>query len=218
MERPTYSTEKSMSAGDNQFKSRSGHSFFEDVQGLFTGTLLVALAVLLFKTAALLTGGTTGLAFLIHYPSGWRIGVILFVINLPFYIFGYKALGRSFTLKTFASVGLLSFYIEALPRWIHIQDIHPVFASIMGGLLAGTGILILIRHGASLGGVTIMAIYLQKVRHWRAGMVQMALDVAILLLGLWVLSPSKVLLSILGAFALNMVIAVNHRTGRYFTV
>jgi uncharacterized membrane-anchored protein YitT (DUF2179 family) len=207
-----------VSPSDKQFRSRSGHSFFEDVQGLLTGTLLVALAVLFFKTAALLTGGTTGLAFLIHYPSGWRIGAILFVINLPFYIFGYKALGRAFTIKTFVSVGLLSFYIEALPRWIHIQDIQPVFAAIMGGLLAGTGILILIRHGASLGGVSIMAIYLQKARQWRAGMVQMAFDVAILLLGLWVLSPSKVLLSVLGAFALNMVIAINHRTGRYFTV
>ncbi len=207
-----------MTDKDNPLKSPSRHSFFEDVQGLLTGTLLVALAVLFFKTSALLTGGTTGLAFLLHYPSGWPIGAILFVINLPFYIFGYKALGRTFTLKTFVAVGLLSFYIEALPRWIQIQDIHPVFATVMGGLLAGTGILILIRHGASLGGVSIMAIYFQKTRHWRAGMVQMAVDVAILLLGLWVLSPSKVLLSILGAVALNLVIAINHRTGRYFTV
>ncbi|MGV0960630.1 MAG: YitT family protein [Limnohabitans sp.] len=207
-----------MNPAENQFKSRSGHSFLEDVQGLFTGTLLVALAVLFFKTASLLTGGTTGLAFLIHYPFGWPIGAILFVINLPFYVFGYQAMGRMFTVKTFASVGLLSFYIEVLPRWIQIQGIDPVFAAIMGGLLAGTGILILIRHGASLGGVSIMAIYLQKVRHWRAGIVQMGVDVAILLLGLWVLSPTQVMLSVLGAFALNMVIAINHRAGRYFTV
>jgi uncharacterized membrane-anchored protein YitT (DUF2179 family) len=206
-----------MNLAKNQRQSRSGHSFWEDVQGLLTGTLLVALAVLFFKTASLLTGGTTGLAFLIHYTSGWPIGAILFAINLPFYIFGYKAIGWLFTLKTFASVGLLSFYIEVLPHWIQIQSIHPIFAAIMGGLLAGTGILILIRHGASLGGVSIMAIYLQKVRNWRAGMVQMAVDVAILLLGLWVLSPVQVMLSIWGAFALNMVIAINHRTGRYFT-
>jgi uncharacterized membrane-anchored protein YitT (DUF2179 family) len=205
-----------MNPPESQFKSRSGHSFLEDVQGLFTGTLLVALAVLFFKTASLLTGGTTGLAFLIHYPTGWPIGAILFVINLPFYVFGYQAMGRMFTVKTFASVGLLSFYIEVLPRWIQIQGIHPVFAAIMGGLLAGTGILI--RHGASLGGVSIMAIYLQKIRHWRAGIVQMGVDVAILLLGLWVLSPTQVMLSVLGAFALNMVIAINHRAGRYFTV
>jgi len=33
-------------------------------------------------------------------------------------------------------------------------------APLMAGLLVGTGILILIRHGASLGGVTIMAVHL----------------------------------------------------------
>ena len=71
-----------MTDKDNPLKSPSRHSFFEDVQGLFTGTLLVALAVLFFKTSALLTGGTTGLAFLLHYPSGWPIGAILFVLVL----------------------------------------------------------------------------------------------------------------------------------------
>jgi len=203
---------------DSQFKPQSRHSFGEDVQGLLTGTLLVALGVLFFKVTALLTGGTTGLAFLIHYPTGWRIGAVLFVINLPFYVFGYRVMGRAFTIKTFVAVGLLSLYIELLPRWIEIGHIEPVFAAIMGGLLAGTGILILIRHGASLGGVSIMAIYLQKTRQWRAGWVQMGFDGVILLLGLWVLSPSQLLLSVLGAAALNAVIAINHRTGRYFTV
>jgi uncharacterized membrane-anchored protein YitT (DUF2179 family) len=178
----------------------------------------VALAVLFFQATGLLTGGTTGLAFLIHYGSGWQIGGILFVINLPFYIFGYKAMGPTFTVKTFVAVGLLSAYVEMLPRWLEIQNVQPLFGAIIGGLLAGTGILILIRHGASLGGVTIMAIYLQKARHWRAGLVQMALDASILVCGIWLLQPGKVALSIVGAVALNMVIAVNHRTGRYFTV
>ena len=207
-----------MPASGEPAPTPSRHSFFEDVQGLLTGTLFVALAVLFFKNTGLLTGGTTGLAFLIHYWSGWQIGAILFIINLPFYIFGYKAMGRTFTLKTFVAVGLLSGYVELLPLWLEIQNVQPLFGAIIGGLLAGTGILILIRHGASLGGVTIMAIYLQKVRHWRAGLVQMALDASILVWGVWLLEPSKVVLSIVGALALNMVIAVNHRTGRYFTV
>jgi uncharacterized membrane-anchored protein YitT (DUF2179 family) len=191
---------------------------FEDVQGLLTGTLLVALAVFFFKSAGLLTGGTAGLAFLLHYLMGWKYGAVLFVINLPFYVFGYRAMGRVFTLKTFAAVGLLSAFVELLPLWMNLDEVNPLFATVMGGLLAGTGILILIRHGASLGGMTIMAIYLQRTRQWRAGWVQMATDVGILIGGLWVLSPDKLLLSVLGAVVLNMVIAVNHRQGRYFAV
>jgi uncharacterized membrane-anchored protein YitT (DUF2179 family) len=93
-----------------------------------------------------------------------------------------------------------------------------VFAAVMAGLLAGTGILILIRHGASLGGVTITAVYLQKTRGWRAGHVQMAADILILVAAFATTDPRKALLSLLGAVAVNLVIGVNHRSDRYYGV
>jgi uncharacterized membrane-anchored protein YitT (DUF2179 family) len=170
----------------------------------------------MFREAALFTGGTTGIAFLVHYLAKAPLGAALFAINLPFYVFGWQKLGRQFTLKTFAAVGLLSIYVELLPRWIAFSHLDPVFAAVMAGLLVGTGILILIRHGASLGGVTIMAVYLQKARGWRAGHVQMAVDATILIAAFALTDASKALLSLLGAFALNLVIAVNHRAGRYY--
>ncbi len=192
------------------------HSALEDIQGLLTGALFVALGVCMFREAALFTGGTTGIAFLVHYLLGTSLGGVLFVINLPFYAFGWKKLGHLFTIKTFAAVGLLSLYVELLPRWITFAHLDPVFAALMAGLLIGTGILILIRHGASLGGVTIMAVYLQKTRGWRAGHVQMAIDAIILLIAFALTDAHKALLSLLGAFALNLVIAVNHRADRYY--
>ena len=190
----------------------------EDLQALLIGCLLVALGVCLFREAGLFTGGTTGVAFLVHYLWGYPLGAVLFVINLPFYVFGWRRLGRIFTFKTFAAVGLLSAYVELLPRWVGFEHLNPVFAAVMAGLLAGTGILILIRHGASLGGVTIVAIYCQKTRGWRAGHVQMAFDVLILLAALAATDVHKALLSLLGAVALNVVIGVNHRTDRYYGV
>lgn len=192
------------------------HTLFEDAQGLVTGCLLVALAVTMFREAGLVTGGTTGVSVLVHYVSGWPLGVVLFIINLPFYVFGWKALGPVFTVKTFASVGLLSLFVEWLPSLLGFSFLHPAFAAVMAGLLGGCGILALIRHGASLGGIGIMAIYLQKQRGWRAGTVQMVFDSLILLAAFAVVEPWKALLSLLGAAALNMVIGVNHRSDRYF--
>ena len=192
------------------------HSTLEDIQGLLTGALFVALGVCMFREAALFTGGTTGVAFLVHYLAGLPLGAVLFVINLPFYVFGWHRLGHAFTFKTFAAVGLLSVYVELLPQWLGFSYLNPVFAAIMAGLLVGTGILILIRHGASLGGVTIMAVYLQKTRGWRAGHVQMAIDACILMTAFALTDAHKALLSLLGAFALNLVIAVNHRADRYY--
>ncbi|MBS0511551.1 MAG: YitT family protein [Proteobacteria bacterium] len=194
------------------------HSLIEDVQGVLIGSLFVGLAVVMFRDAALLTGGTTGLAFLLHYSAGWPLGALLFILNLPFYVFGLKAIGTRFTVKTFCAVGILSLYTELLPRLVTFARLDPVFAAIMAGLLAGTGILILIRHGASLGGIGVLAIYLQKTRGWRAGTVQMVADSGILGAAFAVVAPDKVVLSVLGAFALNLVIMINHRPDRYFGV
>ena len=194
----------------------SDHSLFEDIQALVSGTLLFAFAIVLFRQAGLLTGGTAGLAFLGHYASDISFGLLYFLINIPFYIFGLLALGTAFTLKTFAAVALLSLYSEALPRWIHIERIDPVFAAIIGGLLAGAGLLMLVRHRASLGGLGVMAIYLQKKRGWSAGTLQMIADGFIVCGALAIVDPLRVGLSVLGALVLNMVLAINHRPGRYF--
>lgn len=192
------------------------HHYLEDAQALLSGTLLFALAILFLRQAGLLTGGTAGITFLAHYASGVPFGTLYFLINIPFYLFGLKAMGKAFTLKTFCAVGLLSLYSELLPRWIVIEHIDPRFAAVIGGLLAGAGLLMLIRHQASLGGLGVLAIYLQKEKGWRAGNVQMLADGFIVLGALFIVDIEKVALSILGAFVLNLVLTVNHRPGRYF--
>ena len=111
---------------------------------------------------------------------------------------------------------MLSLFSELLPHWIHIDSINPVFAAILGGLLAGAGLLMLIRHQASLGGIGVLAIYLQKKRGWRTGNLQMIADTLIVCGALFVVDLERVALSMLGALVLNMVLAINHRPGRYF--
>ena len=193
----------------------TAHSLFEDAQSLLVAPLIAAFALLLFKQGGLLTGGTVGIAFLIHYASEWPLGAVLFVINLPFYALAVRAMGRDFTVKTFVSVSLLALYTELLPQWIALQSVDRLFAAIMGGFLAGIAILMLIRHRASLGGLGILVVHLQNTRGWRAGKVQMAADCLILVAAVFVRDPLSVALSIVGAVALNLVIAVNHKAGRY---
>ncbi len=191
------------------------HSYLEDVQAIFSATLVISLGILLFKTAGLLTGGTTGLALLLHYATGWRFGAWLFVVNLPFYVLAWYKIGRRFTLKTFAAVALLSLWAELLPNWLVLSKLNPLFASVLAGLLVGIGLLMLFRHQASLGGVGILALYLQKSRGWRAGYVQLLVDLFIVLAAFFVATPTQVALSVLGAVVMNMLLATNHRPGRY---
>lgn len=199
-------------------QSAGRHSLFEDAQALLVAPLFVAFAVLLFQHAGLLTGGTVGIAFLVHYLSGWPIAPLLFIINLPFYYLAVRAMGWSYAIKTFIAVSLLTLYTGLLPSLISLQYLDRPFAAIMGGFLAGVGLLILIRHKASLGGLGILVIHLQNTRGWRAGQLQMGADLLILAAAAFIRDPLSVALSILGAVALNLVIAVNHKSGRYMGI
>jgi uncharacterized membrane-anchored protein YitT (DUF2179 family) len=196
----------------------SRHGLLDDMQALVTGTLFVALALVLFRQAGLVTGGTAGLAFTVHYALGWPFGLAFFVINVPFYLLAWRRMGPAFTIKTFAAVGLLSLLAEAVPGWVVLQSVQPLFAALGGGLLMGAGLLILFRHRASLGGLNVLVLWLQDTRGWRAGKVQMALDGLILLAAAPWVGWAALVLSVLAAVALNLALAVNHKPGRYAAV
>ena len=191
------------------------HTRSEDALALCIGVLLISVGVAFYSSAGLLTGGTAGLAFLIHYATGITFGKAFFVLNLPFYWLALHKMGRAFTLKTFIAVGLLSALTELQSHFLQFATLQPLYAAVTGGIITGTGFLVLFRHRSSLGGVGIVALYLQDRYGWRAGKVQMAVDCCIVLLALWTVEPLRVAYSIAGAVALNLVLAINHKPGRY---
>lgn len=187
----------------------------DDVQGFVIAALTCSLGVVMYSFCSLLTGGTAGLAFLLHYLSGLPFGLIFFVINVPFYWFGWRRMGGVFTLKTFVAVTMVSILVDLMPHMLRFDVIQPLYATVAGGVLMGASILMFIRHRASLGGISIMAVWLQQVRGIRAGKVQMVSDLLILGGAFFVLPLDRALLSILGAVVFGMVLAINHRPGRY---
>ena len=109
------------------------HRPYEDVQALVTGTLFVALGIVMFQQAGLFTGGTAGIAFLIHYATGLEFSVVFFLVNLPFYAFAWWRMGATFTIKTFVAVALLSLFAHFLPRGLTVGYVFPPLAAILGG-------------------------------------------------------------------------------------
>lgn len=194
------------------------HSWYEDILALLIGTLFVSFGISMFNQAGLLTGGTAGLAFLLHYATKVSFGTAFFVINLPFYILAFKRMGLRFTFKTFCAVALVSVFSGLHPQFVQFSSLTPFYIALIGGFLMGTGFIVLFRHQASLGGVNILSLYLQDKYGIRAGKLQMAVDVAIVLASLLVVNLTALLASMLGAVALNLVIMLNHRPGRYMAV
>jgi len=138
------------------------HTPIEDAQGIFYGAGMAAFAIVMLTQLGFVTGQTAGLAILISYATGWGFGPVFFAVNLPFYWLGYRRMGWRFTLKTFAAVGLVSLLSSYMPHWVSFAYLHPALGAVMIGFISGSALLALFRHGASLGGVGIVALYLQE--------------------------------------------------------
>ena len=195
--------------------NKLAHSWLEDALALLFSTLMISFGIILFRQAGALTGGTAGMAFLIHYAAHVPFSAAFFAINLPFYWLSVRRMGAQFTLKTFCAVALVSLFSELHGRFIHFDQLNPYYATLFGNVVVGIGFVVLFRHKASLGGVNILALYLQDKSGIRAGKFQMVVDACIVTASLFFVSLPMLATSIVGAVILNSIIAMNHRPGRY---
>lgn len=191
------------------------HTALEDIHALLIGSSFIAVGLTLLKAAGLVTGGVAGVALIVSYLSGWPVGVVFFVLNLPFYVLAQRTLGWTFTFKTLATNLLLAGLAWGMPHWLTVGGIDPIFSAVFGGTIIGMGILALARHRSSVGGVGVLALYLQERRGISAGKVQMAADCLVVAAAFFTISFDKLLLSIASAVALSAVIIANHKPGRY---
>lgn len=191
------------------------HTPLEDLQGVVSGTLMCALGLLFLRDAGLVTGQAAGAALVLSYATPASFGLWFAAISLPFYAFALWRIGWRFTLKSLAAVALFSVVVELAPQAVAVGPTHPVAAAAVGGLCSGFGLLALFRHGASLGGVGVVAVWVQDALGFRAGYVQALVDVAVFAAAAAVLDWPAVAASAFGAGLLNLVIAVNHRRDRY---
>lgn len=191
------------------------HTIFEDAQAFILGTAMCALGITFLTHLGLITGQTAGLAVLASYLTGWSFGAVFFVVNLPFWGLALLRMGLRFTVKSVIAVSLVSVMADTLPQVLVIERLSaPVGAALAGGC-TGLGLIVLFRHGASLGGVGVLALFLQDRLGFRAGWTQLIFDAFLFSVAVFVLDPLLVVWSLFGAVVVNLIIAVNHRRDRY---
>ncbi len=193
------------------------HTPLEDVVGLVTGMVLVSLGLFMLHAGGVVTGGTAGLALLVGYLTGLPYPVLFVIVNVPFFVLAVRRKGWSFTLRTVATivgVALLS-ALYALPGVLGGLELNPLFASIVGNLVVGVGVVVIFRHRSSLGGFNIAALVLQERTGFRAGYTLMILDGAVVIGSIFAVEPLLVLISALGVVIINVSLVLNHRPDRY---
>jgi uncharacterized membrane-anchored protein YitT (DUF2179 family) len=200
---------------ENEPHDRLAHSPLEDAQAFVLGSAMCALGVEFLRANGLVTGQTAGLAVLVSYVTAWSFGAVFFLVNLPFWVLAWVRMGPRFTLKSVAAVALLSLFSELLPAAVAFERVAPAAGAALAGGCIGLGLIVLFRHGASLGGVGVLALWLQDRTGFRAGWTQLLFDGALFAAAALVLDAGLVLWSLLGAVIVNLIIAVNHRKDRY---
>lgn len=192
-----------------------GHSLFEDVQAILTSALIAALGIYLLQSSHVVTGGSAGLTLLLSQKLNWTFSIAYPLISIPFMALALWRRGARFTIKSICTVLTLSIFNFFMPQLLDLSSIQNWFGAILGNLLLGVSMLIMFRHGTSLGGFNVLALIAQDKFKWKAGYVQMALDAAVVI-GFAATDFSwSAIWAILGVVTLNLVLATNHRPDRY---
>lgn len=200
---------------ENEPHKRLEHSLIEDTMAFVIGCAMCALSIQFLTFSGLITGQTAGLAVLLSYVTGLSFGQMFFLVNIPFYALAWFRMGPRFTIKTLVAVATLSVFTEFMPVLFTIGTVHPGLSAFLAGCTSGMGLLVLFRHGASLGGVGILALVLQERAGVQAGWVQLGFDVLLFCAALFVLPLDLVIYSLAGAVVVNVMVGVNHRKDRY---
>lgn len=132
---------------------------------VLVGNALYALTVTLFLLPTdLVTGGTTGIALTVNHFTGLSVSLFVFLFNVTMLVLGYLVLGKQFALTTLASTFLYPAFLELFDRLFgdYVLTGDLLLCTIFCGLGIGISLGIVIRSGASTGGMDIPPLILQK--------------------------------------------------------
>ena len=158
--------------------------FLRNSAAIVCGNALYSLSVAAFlEPAGLITGGATGIALAVGRLTGLSVSGFLLFFNLAMLAWGWLVLGRAFAFNTLASSILSPIFLALWEKLLAGRGLTDdiVLCTIFSGLGIGAALAIVIRAGASTGGMDIPPLVLQKWFHWPVSATMMVFDVAIVL-------------------------------------
>ncbi|ANB61416.1 YitT family protein [Anoxybacteroides amylolyticum] len=179
------------------------------------GALLNAIALNFFLIPAnVYTSGFAGIAQLTsklaadYTPYHLSTGMLLFLLNVPVAILGWKQVGKSFTVYSFLSVLFMSFFLEIIPVKKVADDI--LLNAVFGGVIGAIGVGWTLKWGASTGGLDIIALVLSRMKDRPVGTYFFTLNAVIILTAGYVYGWEKALYTLVTLYASTRVIDAIH--------
>ncbi|BBN99499.1 YitT family protein [Sporolactobacillus terrae] len=175
-----------MEAAENNIqlkKQHNGLKFYQYVLRAFliaVGVVFEAIALEAFLVPnKIIDGGVVGISIMMGHIFSLPIGIFLVIINLPFFIIGYKQMGKTFTITSACAVILLAFLTTVFSP-IHRFTNDLLLAAVFGGIIMGIGVGLVIRNGGSSDGTEILAVLFNQKTPFSVGEVVLFLNIFIL--------------------------------------
>lgn len=177
----------------------------------FLGGFIYSSAVTIFISPNQISpGGLTGISTALNYLLSFPTGITLFILNIPILIIGFIKFGGIFIFNTALATGMVSFSLTITDYLFPTFRTDKILAAVFGGILMGTGLSIVLRHGATTGGVDIIAKLINsKFRHLTVGRLLLMMDGVIIIFAAIVYrNVESVLYSVLSIYASSRVLDI----------
>lgn len=149
------------------------------------GAFICAIGINLFLVPhKFLTGGISGLSVLIAYLTPIKIGVLVFVFNIPIFVLAYRVIGRKFMLGSLWGTIAFALFLDLTAHFSTVYSpAQPLIAAVFGGALVGAGTGFAFRGNGSLGGTDIIAAIARSKWSTSIGKVSFLFNAAIVIAG-----------------------------------
>jgi uncharacterized membrane-anchored protein YitT (DUF2179 family) len=186
--------------------------FLRDYSLIVLGALVQAVGLRLFLVPAqLASGGVSGISQLINHFTGWPIGLMVFIGNIPLFLLGWRQLGgRRFALRTLVAVVTYSLCTDAL-LWLPFFPKHGltddlVLNSLYGAVMSGIGYGLVYRGQGTSGGSDILARILHRWRGISMTQSYLMTDAAVILSAGFVFGWQKALYAVITLYVSGLVV------------
>lgn len=149
-------------------------------------------------------GGVTGISLLVHHQFHFNLGLIIILFNLPLILISRYSVGKSFAVKMLAAVILTGICLELIPEYPLTED--KLLISIFGGVFLGIGIGLVMRAGAALDGIEVLALFTLKRTSFTISEIILAINVLIFVIAAIFIGIENALYSILTYFCATRTI------------
>ena len=173
------------------------------------GTVIYAMGIdMLIQPNKLTPGGITGLAVQLNFLFDLPIGVLVLVMNIPLFLFGYFKLGGKFVISSVVATVFSSLAIDTLKLFLPAYKGDLLLVALFGGAITGLGISLLYLRESSLGGSDIVCTVInRRYSHLPIGKMSLLLNALVIASAMFVYGNiESALYSALAAFVSSKVV------------